>query len=172
MQSRYEHNRLLEEIVQNTEPKSSTQIVVIDNSTKWKTTFNPPIQLDKNRNYEMALVNLETYWSFPNISESNNVFRYSPGFVEISESGRNNEDGSSQQRQWFEISLPNFSQLALSPALAAASESLLMHSSTEAFICAKLKHPAWKTLLSSVGWGANVGKRKAACCNFCFHMSQ
>jgi len=61
MQSRYEHNRLLEEIVQNTEPKSSTQIVVIDNSTKLKTTFNPPIELDKNRNYEMALVNLETY---------------------------------------------------------------------------------------------------------------
>jgi len=38
-------------------------------------------------------------------------------------------------------SLSNFSQLALSPDLAAASESLLMHSSTEAFICAKLKHP-------------------------------
>jgi len=33
--------------------------------------------------------------------------------------------------------LSNFSQLALSSDLAAASESLLMHSSTEAFICAK-----------------------------------
>ena len=31
--------------------------------------------------------------------------------------------------------------------LAAASESLLMHRSTEAFICAKLKYPAWKVLL-------------------------
>jgi len=36
-------------------------------------------------------------------------------------------------------SLPNVSHLALSSDLAAASESLLMHSSTEAFICAKLK---------------------------------
>ena len=65
-------------------------------------------------------------------------------------------------------SLSNLSQLAISSDLAAASGSLLMHSSTEAFICAKLKHPAWKTLLSSVRWGASVVKRKAACWNFLF----
>jgi len=35
-------------------------------------------------------------------------------------------------------SLSNFSKFALSLDLAAASESLLLHSSTEAFICAKL----------------------------------
>jgi len=44
---------LLEKIVQNTEPKTSTQIVVFDNSTKIKTPTNsiggfyPPIELDK-----------------------------------------------------------------------------------------------------------------------------
>jgi len=38
-------------------------------------------------------------------------------------------------------SLSNFAQLVLSSDLAAASESLLMYSSTEAFICAKLIHP-------------------------------
>ena len=43
-----------------------------------------------------------------------------------------------------------------------------MHSSTEAFICAKLKHPAWKTLLSSTRWGDNVDKRKAPCWKFLF----
>jgi len=37
----------------------------------------------------MALVNLETYYSFPNIDSSNNVFRYSP-------------DGS----QWVDIRIP------------------------------------------------------------------
>ena len=51
---------LLQKIVQNTEPKTSTQIVVSENSTKIKTTFNPPLDLDKTRKYEMALVNLET----------------------------------------------------------------------------------------------------------------
>jgi len=33
----------LEKIVQNAEPKTSTQIVVSDNTTKIKTTFNPPL---------------------------------------------------------------------------------------------------------------------------------
>ena len=65
-------------------------------------------------------------------------------------------------------SLSNFWQVALSSDLAASSESLLMHSSTEALICAKLKHPAWKTSLSSVKWGGNVDKRKAPCWIFLF----
>ena len=50
---------LLEQIERNTSPKTSTQIVVSENSTKIKTTFNPPIVLDRTRKYEMALVNLE-----------------------------------------------------------------------------------------------------------------
>ena len=69
---------LLERIAQNTEPKSSMQIVVTDNKTQFKTRFNPPIQLDKSKRYEIALVNLETYYSFPNIKSNNNYFRYSP----------------------------------------------------------------------------------------------
>jgi len=40
----------------------------------------------------MALVNLETYYSFPNLFDENNVFRYSPG--------------SSQQRQFVDIHNP------------------------------------------------------------------
>ena len=41
--------------------------------------FKPPIQLDKKRDYEIALINLETYYSFPNIDGSNNCFSCSPG---------------------------------------------------------------------------------------------
>ena len=81
---------LLEKIVQNTEPKSSLQIIVSNNKTRFKTRFNPPIQLDKNKQYEIALVNLETYYSFPNIDASNNYFRYSP------------DDGDT----WFEMCIP------------------------------------------------------------------
>jgi len=65
-------------------------------------------------------------------------------------------------------SLSNYSQLALCSDLAVESENLLMHSSAEDFICAKLKYPAWKTLLSSVSWGSNVDKGKAPCWNFLF----
>ena len=31
------------------------------------------------KDYEIALINLETYYSFPNIDISNNCFSYSPG---------------------------------------------------------------------------------------------
>ena len=69
---------LLEKIVLNTEPKESFQIVVSDNKTKFTTLFNPHIQLKKNKSYEIALVNLETYYSFPNITSENCHFTYSP----------------------------------------------------------------------------------------------
>lgn len=81
---------ILEQIALNTEPKSSLQIVVSDNKTRFKTKFNPPIQLNKKKRYEIALVNLETYYSFPNIDPTNNHFRYSP-------------DGGST---WFDIRIP------------------------------------------------------------------
>jgi len=54
------------------------------------------VELDRTRKYEMALVNLETCYSFPNLSDENNVFRYSPGFI---------EDGSTGQRQWVEVQI-------------------------------------------------------------------
>ena len=69
---------LLEKIVKNTEPKSSFFILIRDRSTHIKTRFHPLIQLDETKKYEMALVNLETYYAFPNIDSSNNNFRYSP----------------------------------------------------------------------------------------------
>ena len=69
---------LLKQIVINTEHKTSFQIIVSDNKTRFKTKFDPPLQLEKDRKYKIALVNLETYYSFPNIDASNNVFIYSP----------------------------------------------------------------------------------------------
>ena len=69
---------LLKQIVSKTEPKRYFTIVVSDHKTRFKTWFKPPIQLDKKKDYEMALINLETYYSFPNIDRSNNFFTYSP----------------------------------------------------------------------------------------------
>ena len=69
---------LLERIAHNTEPKESFQIVVSDNKTKFTTRFNPHIQLKTDKKYEIALVNLETYYSFPNVDVTNNHFSYSP----------------------------------------------------------------------------------------------
>ena len=66
------------QIVQNTSPKESHEIIVSSNKTNFRTKINPPLELDKNKHYEMALVNLETYYSFANITSRNNSFRYSP----------------------------------------------------------------------------------------------
>ena len=53
--------KLLKQIAYNTEPKRSFSIVVSDNKTRFKTCFNPPFQLVKKKDYEIALINLETY---------------------------------------------------------------------------------------------------------------
>jgi len=72
-------SELLERIAHNTEPKESFQIVVSDNKTKFTTRFNPHfIQLKTDKKHEIALVNLETYYSFPNVDDTNNHFSYSP----------------------------------------------------------------------------------------------
>ena len=69
---------LLKQIVKNTAHKTPFQIIVSDNKSGFNTRFNPTLQLDRDKEYEIALVNLETYYSFPNIDETNNVFVYSP----------------------------------------------------------------------------------------------
>ena len=68
---------LLKQIAKNTALKTSFQIIVSDNKSRFNTRLNPTLQLDKEKEYEIALVNLETYYSFPNIDETNNVFVYS-----------------------------------------------------------------------------------------------
>ena len=69
---------LLKQIVKNTAHKTSFQIIVSGNESSFNTRLNPTLQLDRDKEYEIALVNLETYYSFPNIDETNNVFVYSP----------------------------------------------------------------------------------------------
>ena len=67
---------LLKQIVNNTESNRSFSILVSDNKTRLKTWFKPSIQLDNKKDYEIAFINLETYYSFPNLDRSNNCFTY------------------------------------------------------------------------------------------------
>ena len=69
---------LLERIANNTDHKTSFQIILSNDKTNFGTRFNPKLELDEKKKYEIALVNLETYYSFPNIDETNNIFVYSP----------------------------------------------------------------------------------------------
>ena len=67
---------LLQQIADNTTPKSSSSIIVSGSESRFTTRFNPPIQLNETKSYEMGLQNLDTYYSFPNIDETNNLFKY------------------------------------------------------------------------------------------------
>ena len=69
--------KLLQRIAENTSHKTSFQVIVSGNQSSFNTLFNPKIELDTKKVYEIALVNLETYYSFPNIDDSNNIFVYS-----------------------------------------------------------------------------------------------
>ena len=64
-------------IAKNTAHKTSFQVIVSGDKSNFNTLFNPKIELDKEKVYEIALVNLKTYYSFPNIDDSNNIFVYS-----------------------------------------------------------------------------------------------
>ena len=46
--------------------------------TDFTIDLHPPIKLDQDKKYECAFLSLHTYNSLPNITETNNIFRYSP----------------------------------------------------------------------------------------------
>ena len=69
---------IMEKVERNTSSKSSFYILLSKKSAKIRTRFNPLIELDAGKKYEMSLLNLETYFSFPNIDATNNHLRYSP----------------------------------------------------------------------------------------------
>ena len=71
-----QHLQHLEQIAENTRGKVGFQVIVSGDDSRIVTTFEQPIKLDPKRQYELALLNLETYYSFPNINETNNKLRY------------------------------------------------------------------------------------------------
>ena len=71
-----EQNELLKQLVKNTSPKDSQQIIVRSTKTNFDTNYKEPIELSNEKEYEIALVDLETYYSFPNISDHNNIIDY------------------------------------------------------------------------------------------------
>ena len=74
---------LLENISTNTKPKDSCYIVCRGNSSSIQTTFSPALE---GRGYEIAVVGLSTYYSYPNITEKNNridILKISKGGTDV-----------------------------------------------------------------------------------------
>lgn len=63
---------LLQEIAHNTSLRPTFQIVLTGVGSKLETKFIPALDFHVGCKYEIALASLETYYSFPNIDNSNN----------------------------------------------------------------------------------------------------
>ena len=61
-------------VVVRTVAKDSSTIVVSGGSASIQTVFTP-LYLKNGRDYELAMVNLETYYSFANIRTDNNSLK-------------------------------------------------------------------------------------------------
>lgn len=61
----------LKSIAQHTEPKPSYYVTVSGKESRIHTNFNPPLNFPGCQ-YEIALCGIETYYSFPNIDNTNN----------------------------------------------------------------------------------------------------
>ena len=68
---------LLKTIAFNTRSKTSLQIVISGNTSSIYHRYKEALYLNEKGKFEIALVNLDTYYSFPNIDSTNNIFRYS-----------------------------------------------------------------------------------------------
>ena len=65
----------LKEIAENTSLRPSFQVVLTGTGSRLDTKFSPPLDFRAGCKYEIALVSLETYYSFPNIEKSNNSLK-------------------------------------------------------------------------------------------------
>ena len=63
------------EVLVRTKLKDSFTLVVSDNSQH--SNYSPPLNLQANRDNQLAMANLETYYSFANIRKGNNSFKWS-----------------------------------------------------------------------------------------------
>ena len=65
----------LKEIANNTSLRPSFRVVLTGIGSRLDTKFIPPLDFRVGCKYEIALVSLETYFSFPNIQASNNKLK-------------------------------------------------------------------------------------------------
>ena len=63
----------IDKLVEIVEPGPHNLIVMTGKGSKLRTIFNPPLEYNfSSIGYEMSLIRLETYFSFPNITENKN----------------------------------------------------------------------------------------------------
>ena len=67
----------LQKLVERAEPKPGQLVIISGKNSRLETIFNPSLMFSKSCSYEMALCRLETYYSFPNVDDTNNTVKVS-----------------------------------------------------------------------------------------------
>ena len=68
----------LSELVELTAPGGAKYLIVSGKGSRLRTNYNPPLEFESSSaGHEIALLRVETYFSFPNVDESNNHLRIS-----------------------------------------------------------------------------------------------
>ena len=68
----------LNKVIKYMQPGQKNLIVSSGRGSRLHTDFNPPLEFNSSDvGYEMCLIRLETYFSFPNVDKTNNSIRIS-----------------------------------------------------------------------------------------------
>ena len=70
-------DELIKRVAEHAEPRGGQQFYIHGCKSNIRTQYTPEVVLPQSCEYEMALTNLETYYSFPNINPDNNNFKVS-----------------------------------------------------------------------------------------------
>ena len=68
----------LQKLVEHAEPNPSYNIIITENTSRLQIVFTPPLVFAGGScHYEISLMKLETYYSFPNCKATNNCVKVS-----------------------------------------------------------------------------------------------
>ena len=70
-------DELMKRVAEHAEPRGGQQFYIHGCKSNIRTQYTPEVVLSQSCEYEMALTNLETYYSFANITPENNNFKVS-----------------------------------------------------------------------------------------------
>lgn len=80
MESVVEYLKLIES---HTKKKEAFHIIQSANSSKITTFFDPPLVFDDECKYEISLLGLESYYSFPNVGPHNNKIKFNDQIITL-----------------------------------------------------------------------------------------
>ena len=105
-------------------------------SENFVTSFNPPLQLDIKKSYEIALISSQIWYSWHNITSLNNNFYYTAGenvskFFEIPPGSYNTEDLNDEIKNIIKQKGDDENSITLTPNYNTLKSRIELKNSTD-----------------------------------------